>query len=345
MQETYELRVQEEFAGLVFGPSDGRRLGPRGPRLVRLSASDPTLEQIACLSRTIHLETGRFFFHGWRIRRTYTRAELASAELFSLSVSRLFEPSGEECGTIYDESVACPVCGSGAQQISELRLDLRKAPKAKHIAETIANETIVSQYLAERLLESGLTGFQLLEVRHKARYEDDPVDLRETPSGCELIHLAELAGVSYSTWQFDVWLNRPENKALWERAVAENAAKLSTRARHSGVPAPKWYQFNVLSSAAEIVAPTVVGIAPFDEDPAGECRCALGDLIGLNRLSEVSISAVSRGEADVVTTRQFVGVRRGLLRPRRLILISARFRDLLEHEAIKGVDVEVAHLV
>jgi len=56
-------------------------------------------------------------------------------------------------------------------------------PKGKEIATTIANEIIVSQRLAEKMIDAGLTGFELRPVRHKARYEDDPVDLRQVPTG------------------------------------------------------------------------------------------------------------------------------------------------------------------
>ncbi|HET6239997.1 MAG TPA: hypothetical protein VFE41_34310 [Acetobacteraceae bacterium] len=61
-------------------------------------------------------------------------------------------------------------------QVPDLVLDLRKAPKTADIASTIAGEWIVSQRLAEILLSSGLTGFELRPARHRARYEDDPVD-------------------------------------------------------------------------------------------------------------------------------------------------------------------------
>ena len=108
---------------------------------------------------------------------------------------------------------------------------------------------------------------------------------------------------------------------------------------------PVWHQLVVTSNTAEIVAPMRVGIDPFDDDPKGECRCPLGDLIGLNLLSEVSISAASRGDADIVCSRQFIGVRRGLLRPRRVILISPKFWKLIESENLKGVDIEIARVV
>jgi hypothetical protein len=80
------------------------------------------------------------------------------------------------------------------------------------------------------------------------------------------------------------------------------------------------------------------------DDEKGECRCPLGDLIGLNLLSEVSIRSTSRGDADIICSRQFVGTRRGLLRPERIIFVSPKIRRLIESEKLKGIEIEIAHL-
>jgi hypothetical protein len=106
-----------------------------------------------------------------------------------------------------------------------------------------------------------------------------------------------------------------------------------------------WFQLILNNTDAEIVSPTRVGIDPFDEDEKGECRRPNGDTMGLNLLSEVSIKAWTRSEIDIMGTRQFLGCRRGLLRPERQILISPRLYRLLEAEKIKGYQVEVAHLI
>ena len=106
-----------------------------------------------------------------------------------------------------------------------------------------------------------------------------------------------------------------------------------------------WFQLRVPACEAEIVAPTRVGITPFDEDPEGTCRCSRGDLIGLNLLSEVSIRKDSRGEADFVASQQYIGTRRGLLRPRRVILISPRVRQLLVGEKVRAFETDIAHLI
>lgn len=106
-----------------------------------------------------------------------------------------------------------------------------------------------------------------------------------------------------------------------------------------------WFQFLLGAKTVDIIPPTRVGINPFDEDAKGEYRCLHGDLLGLNLLSEVWLSRESYGGADVVITKQFIGTRRGLLRPEQLIFISPKLWKILDQEKLTGYKVEVAHLV
>jgi hypothetical protein len=116
--------------------------------------------------------------------------------------------------------------------------------------------------------------------------------------------------------------------------------------RHPASSAESKDRFQLIVPAeVEIVPPTKAGSDPFDDDPKGEYRCPFGHVIGLNLLSEVSIRSATRGSADIVCTRQFIGVRRGLLRPERLFLISPKVWRLLESEKVKGCEVEVAYLI
>lgn len=108
---------------------------------------------------------------------------------------------------------------------------------------------------------------------------------------------------------------------------------------------PNWSQLVVQSTEANIVAPTRAGNDPFDEDPNNKFRCPKGHVIGLNVLSEISISSGSFGEFDIVASRQFLGMRRGVLRPERELLISPRLWRLIDSEKLKGCKVEVAHVV
>jgi len=280
MREITEFRVQERFAPMMFSEAEGKRLGT-SVRKVDVARDDPRYEQIGQLDEKIHREENTFFFAGWRTRREYSPEEIASADLFRFEVRSFFEPAGEECGTEYDESTACPECGAGAAQVGALVLAGSRIPKGKDISETIAGEMVVSRRVVELFRRHKVTGIDLEPVR----------------------------------------VNRG-------RDVSED-----------------WFQLRVPASEAKIVPPTRVGITPFDEDPEGKCRCSRGDLIGLNLLSEVSISSGSRGEADFVASKQYIGTRRGLLRPRRIILISPRVRQLLVDEKVRAFETDIARLV
>jgi len=275
-----EFRVVEEFASKLFTADEGKRLGT-SVRKVEISTDDPRFQQIGDLQRQTKATSGRSFFHGWVLRRTYEKTELAAASIFRFSAAVVFEPAGEERGTKYDESSACPRCGSGAKQIGSLVLDLMRIPKGKDIARTIAGEIVVSRKVAELFARSAITGVEFGPVRMTAASSAESKD---------------------------------------------------------------WFQLVLPVTGVEMVAPTRVGIDPFNDDLTGECRCPVGDLIGLNLLSEVTVSASTRGDSDFVSSRQFIGVRRGLLRPERVILISPKVWRLIESERIKGIDVEVAHL-
>ncbi|MDZ4683562.1 MAG: hypothetical protein SH850_00645 [Planctomycetaceae bacterium] len=344
MLEAIEFRIPERSARNHLEPAIGTLLGDSVRKLV-VDTSDPLFLRIGAIESEFRA-ADRTFFTAWIMRRRYTKQELDSAHAFHFQITKTFEPAGEECGTIYNETTACPGCGAGAAQASDLRLDLRKAPKNKDIAVTIAGEIIVSQRLAERVVDAGLTGCEFRPVRHKARYEDDAIDLARVPSGRLLLEQAEAAGVPHPTWNFWVWLNRPENDRLCQQARVEAVAMKTVRAHRKGAPLPVWHQL-IVPSSVDIVPPTRVGLDPFDEDEQGECRCPRGDTIGLNLLSELSISQrdFSNVQSDVLSTRQYIGVRRGLLRPERRLIISPRFRTMLEQHDMTGFRLEVAHLV
>ena len=131
---------------------------------------------------------------------------------------------------------------------------------------------------------------------------------------------------------------------LVERCVTGIAFHPVRRRRTTDIRPTGWHQLDVLPPNAEIVQPTRVGITPFDDDLDGEYRCTMGDTIGFNLLSEITISAASRGEKDVVATRQFIGHRAGVLRPEKSILASPKVRQIFEENKIKGCRFEIAHL-
>jgi hypothetical protein len=346
VREIYEFRIQGKFASLLFSDDEGVSLGPLRTRKILISPEDSRFSRIGELDQEIHRDFGTYFFAGWNIHRRYSRSELLAADALTLWPKCTFEPCGELCGTTFDQSVACVHCGAGAAQTSDLRLDLRKAPKDKDIARTIAGEIVVSQKLAEGLVDAGIKGVELRRCRHKARYEDDPLELSEAPSGRQLLLKAQEEGIKHTEWEFWVWLNRPENSALSDQAHAEYSAYKRRSARTKGKPPPVWYQV-VVSSTVDVASPTRTGVNPFDDDNTGEHRCPRGDTIGLNLLSELFVSRgdFEKSKADILETRQYIGVRRGVLRPERRLLISQRFRQVLEESGAKGFSLEVTHLV
>jgi hypothetical protein len=113
----------------------------------------------------------------------------------------------------------------------------------------------------------------------------------------------------------------------------------------SSAESKEWFQAVVKSRRVDVAPPTRTGINPFDEDLDGEYRCPFGHVIGLARLSEIWIGRSTYDGSDVTATNQFIGIRRGLLRPEQFLLISPRVQKLIEVEKIKGCRVEVAHLV
>jgi hypothetical protein len=100
---------------------------------------DPKFKQVGELQALIKKTPNDFFFAGWIIHRKYTVEDFAKAELFLLSGIATFEPAGEERGTKYDESSACPNCNSGAKQMSPLFLDRKRISTKKDIASVVSH--------------------------------------------------------------------------------------------------------------------------------------------------------------------------------------------------------------
>jgi len=347
MQTIFEFRVPEMYANALFHQTEGIRLGDT-VRKISLYGDDPRLPQVGELDKLIRAQASeppRYFFSGWSVQRRYTQQELLAAEILQLYPTYIIDTSGELCGTKYDESVACPQCGGGARQISGLRLDLRKLPKIKDIARTTAGEVIVSQRLAELLVDSDAKGVELGLVQHNAIYEDDPFDLNNAFIGRDILKAAANAGCPHPTGRFWIWLNRIENRDVYKRAIQEYVDSKSGSKSPTQRLVPAWHQL-IFTSAVDVVPPTSAGIDPFDADNNGETYCLRGDTIGLNQLTELSVSRAMFLECDldVVYTKQRFGVRRGLLRPESAIVISPRMWRLLEQSKMKGLRYEVAYL-
>lgn len=187
MREIIDIRVDEEWAQKEFGSSLGEtlrsapytgnkaiddetdRLFPPMTRKIVLDTRDPRLDDFR--NRLLRDEATVLGIRGAiLIDREYSEKELNAAQFLTLIIDSVFEPAGEDMGTEYDDSKACPKCGAGRVQRSPLRLNLHSIPKNVEIARTISfDEWIVSESLADLLRKEKVTGFQLQEVEHRGK--------------------------------------------------------------------------------------------------------------------------------------------------------------------------------
>lgn len=96
--------------------------------------------------------------------------ELLRAELLHLWIAATFEPAGEECGTVYDESRVCLRCRAGRIRKGPLILNLNRVPKGAGFAKTIAfDEWVVSGETVAYMRNAGIRGAELLPAKHAGR--------------------------------------------------------------------------------------------------------------------------------------------------------------------------------
>lgn len=138
---------------------------------------------------------------GWYLRK-YTKAELQNAEVLRLTIASHFEPSGEECGTIYE--TICNHCNWG-RQVSDLILDLRRVPQHKDISETIAwVEWVVSSNFVRAFTENKLTGAEfrpIFEFKNPTKRSKDWYQLRVTGKAGDLAEITKLGRDPFSPSQ------------------------------------------------------------------------------------------------------------------------------------------------
>lgn len=156
------MLIVYEFAHLLFRTDEGKDLGQisKSIKVVRLTKEDPRFYQIPIIGNQIRERYNKSFFFGWGIIRKYSKKELEATTLLHLKIKTVFEPAGEECGTIYDETAVCEVCGANRKQLSPLNLKQGSVPK-KDIARTIAGEVVVSEKFAAACKQRGLKGLAL----------------------------------------------------------------------------------------------------------------------------------------------------------------------------------------
>jgi hypothetical protein len=157
MTEKLELRINHKYANLLFAENEGHDIDDL-VKVVEISRNDPRYYQIEKIEKKLNENYDEGFVFGWSIKRKYPKRELEDALLFHLIIKSEFEPAGEECGTIYDESKACKICGVGGKQIGPLLLHKGSIPK-RDISKTIAGEIIVSDKMVNTFKKEAIKGY------------------------------------------------------------------------------------------------------------------------------------------------------------------------------------------
>ena len=165
MKEILEFRINSDFAHLLFNAGEGRDLG--GVRVVQLSKEDPRYNQIPIIEEELRKKHGRGFFFSWNIKRKYSKMELSTASLLHIKIKSYFGPAGEECGTMYNEAVACEICGANRKQVGPLILKRASIPNKDVAATFILSEIVVSEKFANAVMRRNLKGVVLSPVNFR----------------------------------------------------------------------------------------------------------------------------------------------------------------------------------
>ncbi|HEY2787643.1 MAG TPA: hypothetical protein VGJ05_21985 [Fimbriiglobus sp.] len=304
MREVIDLRIPEVYASKYLLPSEGERLGAI-TRKIRVEITDPLYAKIKKIDHDFRV-SGKSFVLGWDIRRKYSKKELTSATAFLTIITRTFEPAGEESGTVYDESTACEYCGTGATRKGYLILDQKRIPKQNKqaFAKTIAGEIIVSDAFVDIFRSNQLRG---------AIFR--PVMQQSNPSN------------AIGNW--------------FEPIIESPHLTIVPPTRCGSHPLDDGSELHSKKKPEIILAE--IGISGSWCDRHEQYECPKGHTIGLNLLSELSVNECIFDFWDIAYTAQRVGVRRGLLRPESLMVISPRLWNLLEMHAMKGFRTEIVH--
>jgi len=304
MKEMAEFRLLEEKAVRYLSPQVGVCVGGIVRKVV-LPISSPVVRQIIDIHHKLLLEGDRLYiFSG--IRRSYSKQEILDAAAVMVVVNRVFEPTGEQCGTIYSEENACPICGAGSQQVTELFLDARSLSSLRNvaIAKTLGGEIVVAKPFRE-----------LMEANRLKRAEFQVIRDHRDPQR-----------------QISDW---------YQLRVTSTQLNIVSPTRVGETP----FDDEVLRETADNDAPTRFSNLGTWPDVHGQYRCPLGHLIGLNLFSEVTATLEDQSPWDISMTRQLIGVRRGVCRPQPLIVISKKCLRLIQDSALKGMTFEVVDIV
>ena len=109
MKEIFEFRIYEKYYDLLSKPNNALFNG--AVYIVKASRGDSVFEELRKINEHVRSNLSSSMFSYTAVKRTYLDKELKGAKLFHFWPIRQVAPTGEECGTLYDDSVACDICG------------------------------------------------------------------------------------------------------------------------------------------------------------------------------------------------------------------------------------------
>ncbi len=175
-------------------------------------------------------------FYTFAEGREYTKEEIKAAEFFAVEIIYPWESDGinaEEFGTQYERE--CNQCQCGKKQISELRIDKRKAKKYDII--TIEPEIIVTERLRNLILEHNLTGCEFGPVAdYKGRDELVLYQLKPThifPKMSSTIRVEVVENVRCKECHRNGMILRSE--AIYERESLKDACDFNLSYEYFGI--------------------------------------------------------------------------------------------------------------
>jgi len=174
MKTIYEFRVVKKYAHLLFKKEECHEIGSDFICVVHLEDNDPRLKEFPKIINLVRRKNDSFFFSSWHMIHQYSKKELYASLLLHIKINRMFEPCGEEQGAIYDDRMACPICGDNRKQISSLILKYSSIPKTD-ISRTIADEVVVSERFVELYEKYHFTGASFKEINYLGRKKDRPI--------------------------------------------------------------------------------------------------------------------------------------------------------------------------
>lgn len=145
--------------------------------------------------------------------------------------------------------------------------------------------------------------------------------------------------------------------ALDEWVVSERTVKTFSENRVTGVEflpvadcrkrarSSRWHQMKITGRAGVLNHRTRFGLDPFSTEAEEYWRCPLGHSVEAHLFSEVYLNKESHDGSNIALAETRLGRKTNLVMPGPIVTISRRVFQILRAEHLKGLTVEVAHLV